>query len=168
VEDLLEDARWAFSCMIYGFSVTWTPPAVSRSVSEELVIEPLALIPRGDPRMRTVSITRDNGLIYILLEYSPDTTQAARLAGWRGQDRPAASGSALVPVNRGSRREVMEAAVKDALHQWLRVRDYNRPREIRGRAAFLRFPLIGLEGGSLKASVVIGMDLQPVRHYAID
>ena len=27
---LLEDARWAFSGMIYGYSVTWTPSSAAR------------------------------------------------------------------------------------------------------------------------------------------
>lgn len=165
---LLEDARWAFSGMIYGYSVRWTPPSRDRAVDEELEIEPLALISRGDPRMKTVSIVREHGFIYIQLEYTPDATQEKRLSGWGSQAFPAAGGSGRVPIGINSRREAVEVAVRDTLHSWLREREYNRPREIRGRVAFTAFPLTGLTGGFFRAEVSLRMDLEPVRPYAID
>ena len=165
---LLEDARWAFSGMIYGYSVSWTPSSAARSVDEELKIEPLALIPKGDPRMKTVSVVRENGFIYILLEYSPDATQEGRLEGWSGEAFPSATGSGTAPMNFSYRRDAMEAAVRETLRAWLRVRDYNRPREIRGRVAFTEFPQTGLYGGSIRAVVALKMDLEPLRHYAVD
>lgn len=165
---LLEDARWAFSGMIYGYSVTWTPSSVARSVDEELLIEPLALIPRGDPRMKTVSVVRENDFIYILLEYTPDATQESRLEGWNGEAFPSATGSGTAPINFGSRRDAMEAALKETLRAWLRAREYNRPREIKGRVAFTEFPITGLSSGSIRAVVTLRMDLEPLRHYAVD
>ena len=165
---LLEDARWAFSGMIYGYSVTWTPSSVARSVDEELLIEPLALIPRGDPRMKTVSVVRENDFIHILLEYTPDAIQESRLEGWNGEAYPAATGSGTAPINYGSRREAMEAAIKETLRAWLRVREYNRPRKVKGRVAFTEFPITGLSSGSIRAVVTLRMDLEPLRHYAVD
>ncbi len=165
---LLEDVRWAFSGMIYGYSVSWTPSSAARAVEEAFLIEPLALIPRGDPRMRTVSLTKENGFIYVLMEYSPDTSQERRLEGWTSGAFPAATGSGLAAVNYGSRRAAIEEAVKETLRAWLRVQDYNRPREITGRVAFLEFPLTSLRNGSIRAVVTLGMDLEPLRHYAAD
>lgn len=165
---LLEDARWAFSGMIYGYSVTWTPSSLGRSVDEELLIEPLALIPRGDPGMRTIAVVRENGFIYVQLEYTTDSTQERRQAGWSGQAFPAASGSGMVPISLDSRRAAIEAAIRDTIRSWLRVREYNRPREIRGRVAFTEFPLTGLSGSLLRAVVTLRMDLEDVRSYPID
>jgi hypothetical protein len=165
---LLEDARWAFSGMIYGFSVQWTPPSGRAGVADELIIKPVALIPPGDPDMRTVSVTREDGFIYIMLEYRPDPAQEARITGWGSEALPAGAGSGLVPVSRTARREAMEAAVRDAIFQWLRKREYNRPREITGTAAFTEFPRTGLQGGRIKADVNVRMDIKTVRAYPID
>lgn len=165
---LLEDARWVFSGMIYGYSVVWTPSSQSRSVEEELLIEPLALIPRGDPRMRTIAVVRENGFIFVLLEYDPDSTQERRLAGWNGQAFPAASGTGLIPISLDSRRSAIEAAIREALRAWLRAREYNRPREIRGRVAFSEFPITGLSGSLLRAVVSLKMDLEELRAYPAD
>jgi len=168
LKELLEDARWAFSGMIYGFSIIWIPPSKARDIKEELLIEPLALIPEGDSRMRTVSLTRENGFLYVLLEYTPDSTQENRLEGWGGEVYPASSGAGMAAVNYGSRRDAIKAAIKEALRTYLRVRDFNRPREIRGRAAFTTFPGTSLSYGSIKASVTLRMDLEPLRAYIVD
>ncbi len=168
LKEVLEDARWAFSGMIYGFSVIWVPPYNARGVKEELLIEPLALIPAGDSRMRTVSLTRENGFLYVLLEYTPDSVQERRLEGWRGEVFPAAVGAGTAAVNYGSRRDAVKAAVKEALRSYLRVRDYNRPREIRGRAALTEFPYTSLSYGSINAVVKLRLDLEPLRAYAVD
>ena len=165
---LLEDARWAFSGMIYGYSVTWTPSSNARSVVEELIIEPLALIPAGDPRMKTVSVVKEHGFFFVLLEYSPDSTQEGRLSGWGGEAYPAATGSGMAPVSIGSRKAAIEAAVKETVRAWLREREFNRPREITGRVAFTEFPLTSLSSGSIRAVVTLRMDLRPVRHYSVD
>jgi hypothetical protein len=168
LKELLEDARWAFSGMIYGFSVSWTPPSGSRNVKEELTISPLAQIPYGDPRMRVVSITRENGFDYVLFEYNPDASQESRLEGWCSEAFPASAGTAVIPGGEGSRREAMEGAVKQALKAYLRVRDYNRPREIRGRVAFTEFPQTGFAGGSVSATVRLRMDIEALRPYRVD
>jgi len=168
LEALLEDARWAFSGMIYGFSVRWTPPAGSRDIEEELLIEPLALIPRADPRMKTVSLSMENGFLYILLEYSPDETQERRLEGWKSEAFPAASGRGIAPVDRYSRRDAMEAAIRETIRSYLRVRDYNRPRKITGRVAFTGFPFTSLISGSVSAVVRLRMDFEPLEHYVVD
>lgn len=165
---LLEDARWAFSGMIYGYSVTWTPSSPGRSVDEELLIQPLALIPRGDPGMKTIAVVRENGFIFVLLEYSPDSTQERRLGGWKGQAFPAAGGSALVPVSLDSRRVGIEAAIRETIRSWLRAREYNRPREVRGRVALTEFPRTGLSGSLLRATVTLSMNLEAVRSYPVD
>ncbi|RKX85678.1 MAG: hypothetical protein DRP70_11350 [Spirochaetes bacterium] len=168
LKELLEDARWSFSGMIYGFSVIWIPSSNARAVKEELLIEPLALIPEGDPRMKTVSLTRENGFLYVLMEYTPDSTQESRLEGWGGEVYPASAGAGTSAVDFGSRRNAIKTAIKEALRAYLRVRDYNRPREVRGRVAFTDFPCTSLSYGSIKAVVKLRMDLEPLRAYAID
>ena len=168
METLLEDARWVFSGMIYGFSFTWTPSASSRDVSEELGLEPLGLIPWGDPKMHTLAVVEENGFIYVQMEYRPDDSQRARLEGWSSQAYPVSTGAGEVRALSSSRRDALEQGVKEAVRAWLRAREYNRPREVSGRVAFDKFPVTGLRANNIKAAVVVRLDLDPLRHYAAD
>jgi hypothetical protein len=119
LEILLEDARWAISGMIYGFDVTWTPSARNRGVDEILLVEPVASIPRGDPEFRTVATHVENGFLFVTFEYRPDAVQQRRLDGWAGQAFPAASGAGTAPVmGWESRREAMNAAIRNTLREW--------------------------------------------------
>ncbi len=168
LEMLLEDARWIFSGMIYGFSFTWTPRSLARGIEEELTITPLGLIPKGDPRMKVLASVEENGFLFIQLEYQPDAAQQARLKGWSGEAYPAASGSAAAAlIQEAPRRRALEAAVREAIHLWLREREYNKPREVSGRVAFTHFPETGLDAGHVKASVRLRMILNPLRHYSV-
>ena len=169
IDQLLEDARWAFSGMIYGFNVRWTPSARMRGVEEILEIQPVASIPRGDPRMKAVTATRENGFVYILLEYHPDASQQNRLSAWRSQAYPSAAGSGLAPLHFDeSRRRAMELAVKETLRSYLRARQYNRPEEIRARVGLLAFPVIGLRELSFHASVTLAVEVQALTPYSVD
>ncbi|MDF1568092.1 MAG: hypothetical protein P1P77_08735 [Spirochaetaceae bacterium] len=169
LELLLEDARWAISGMIYGFDVTWTPSARNRGVDEILLVEPVASIPRGDPKFHTVATHEENGFLFITFEYRPDAVQQRRLDGWAGQAFPAASGAGNAPVmGWESRRDAMNAAIRNTLREWLRAREYNRPREIQGRVAFLNIPKTSMSAGSIRAVVSLRMDLKNVSHYTVD
>ena len=168
LDALLEDARWIFSAMIYGLRITWRPPAASRGVQEALDIAPIALIPRGDPNLSVVQVTEDEGLIHVLLEYSPAASQRRRREGWLGQGYPGSSGSASAAMDdEAPRRTAIERAAVQALRARLRAREYNRPREIRARAALAAFPRIGLSAGRIRADVSIKIDLEPLVRFPV-
>ncbi len=168
-EILLDDARWTFSGMIYGFDIRWTPSSRARDVEEELTVTPRALIPKEDFRMRAVSFIEENGFVFVQLEYHPDDTQARRIQAWKGGGNPQASGygSASIFLD-NSRRAAMEQAIKEAIRAWLRAREYNRPREIEGRAAFVSAPETGFLRGETRAYVNLSMSLEPPRAYRAD
>ncbi len=166
MDNLLEDARWIISGMIYGFNFTWIPSSIKRNVEEELVITPISLISRGDPSLKVPSVVEENGFIYVQLEYLPDATQQRRLAGWAEETYPASAGSASVSVmEKSSRRKAVEAAIKEAVHLWIREREYNKPREVSGKIALTEFPAVTMNSGHLKARVRVRMILTPSRKY---
>lgn len=168
-EILLDDARWAFSGMIYGFDIRWTPSSRARGVEEELTVTPVALIPKKDSRMNVVSFVEENGFVFIQLEYHPDETQERRIAAWRRGGNPQASGYGAASVFlQDSRRASMEQAIKESIRSWLRAREYNRPREIDGWVAFVSEPETSFLRGEIRAFVTLSMDLKPLRAYRID
>ncbi len=167
LEELLEDARWIISGMIYGYSFQWTPLSRAREVEEELLIRPLGLIPRGDPRLTISAVVEENGFLYVQLAYSPDEAQQARLRAWQSEAFPAASGKGSSSLFQGaSRRKALEAAIRETVRAWLREREFNKPREVSGRVALTDFPVTGLTAGGIEASVRLRMMLKAPRHYS--
>lgn len=169
IDSLLEDARWIFSGMIYGFFIQWTPLSIARNVEESLDIQPVALIPRGDPRMKMVKVVFDNEFDYVLLEYHPDTSQIQRIAAWNSQAYSFSSGIGIASLYLGeTRRNSMEMAIKNSLGDFLRAREYNKPEKIRARAGLLDFPAITLRDHRLFTSLKMAIDLKSVEHYRLD
>ncbi len=169
INRLLEDARWAYSGMIYGFEVIWTPSAKAREVQDTLIIAPVALLPRGDDRFEAIAAVMENGFLYISLSYHLDEIQEDRVSAWGSRTLPFAAGQGHASIHDVSaRRKAMEAAIKESLRSYLRAREFNRPYEVRGRIGLLRFPVISLVDSDIVAKVKLAVNLQPPVPYRAD
>lgn len=168
INEMVDDARWIFSGMIYGYEVAWIPPFRARAVEEKFEIELVAQISAGDERLKTFSIDRIDGMIYVLMEYASDFTQDKRLEAWRISPFPYASGEGRAPISGGSRREALEMAIKEAIKKHFVGREFNRPKSIQTRVALVDFPQIGFNNGEYRALVGIRIGLNSVLHYKID
>jgi len=166
--ELIDDARWIFSGMIYGYIVTWVPPFSSRGVKEKFTIELVAQIPTGDEKLKTLSADEIDGITYVLMEYSSDSAQQKRLEAWRSTQFPFTAGEGNSPTMGGSRREALEMAIKEAVKNYLMRRNFNRPKSVQARVALIDFPQIGLSNGIYRALVRIRMNPHSVQDYKID
>lgn len=166
---LLEDARWAFSGMIYGFNFRWSPASRVRGIEEIFEIHPMALIPRGDPRMQVVMVSQEGDFVYVTLEYHLDEFQTDRVSGWQGLNYPTSSGAGIASIHDlHPRYHAMSLAIKESLRAWLRAREYNQPQEVSGRVGLLSFPSLSVFKFGMRASVNIAMDLKSFTPYQID
>jgi len=168
IHELADDARWIFSGMIYGYSVTWIPPFNARGIEEKFEIELMAQIPVGNEKLRTLSVNEIDGIVYILMEYASDFMQQKRLEAWKSSLFPSATGEASSPILGGSRREALEMAIKEAIRNHFKQREFNQPQSIQTKIALAEFPQIGLGNGKYRALVSIRIGLNNVRHYEID
>lgn len=168
INQLLEDARWVFSGMIYGFNILWKPFSPERDTKETLEIQPIGIIPRGDPRLQVISAVWEDEILYILLEYQPDETQQRHLEAWKSQALPFAVGSGKASLFEDKPyKTAMEQAVREAMRSYFRARYYSRPRLIRGKAGFLDFPRAGFWQASIQASIKLAMDMPPPTPYTV-
>jgi hypothetical protein len=55
---ILEEARYVFSGMVYGFIFSYTPYDRSRGVEEEFLLEPYQWIQRGDPNLQVFGVVQ--------------------------------------------------------------------------------------------------------------
>jgi hypothetical protein len=163
---LLEEARWVFSGLIYGFRFVYVPQDNASGTAEEFDLTPVALIPRGDPRLHVLNVEYGERREMILtLEYRMSPDQEARYRSWQSSVFPIASGEGGVifqteefPV------ESLKEAVKQALRDYLRSIIYNKPREVRGLTALKTVPVLSYRSGQCFTQVRIALRVEDITY----
>lgn len=166
---MLEIARRAFSLMIFGGELTYTPYDRARGVAERVELRWNGEIPWGDPGLRVLTshIDRRENTVNTRFRYHLNPAQMGVLRPWRSGALAAAGGSGTVPWrwDPEAYRDGIEQAVKEALREWLRARHFNKPREVRVRFVLREMPAFRLEAGQLVTRVKLLMLPPEVRDY---
>lgn len=166
---LLEEARFVFSGMLYGFEFRYVPPDRERSVAAEFVLSPIAVIPWGVEQLTILDIRREENLMYGRLRYTLAAHEETRRDAWARSSVNRASGSGSAPRILGSvaKQSAIEDAVQNAVREYLRAHVYNKPREVSGRLVLSAAPRVILRSGEYQATVQIKLVIQELRSYAV-
>ena len=167
IKDLLDEAVFVYSGMIYGFTFTYTPSDNKRGIKEEFSIVPTAAIPFGDPAMSVKSTRKDKAKTFVRLEYRCQGRHQSWLDYWNSSTFPVIGGSGTSFASEGaaSRIEAMEQAVKESVRTYMRERIHNKPKTISGSFAFKEAPVIMQAAGLYSASVKIKIDIMNIETY---
>lgn len=165
---VLEDAAWIISGMIYGFDVIYTPLDLSRNVNEYLEIIPVASILWGDAKLKIIDSWVKNEKFFLQVRYLLDSTQITRLKLWKSNLFPDAEGTGVVSIFSGhqGRIESIKTGIKEALRNYLRNRNTNKPREINCRVLLNQPPYTILDAGGYKSKTNITIKLIEVTPYS--
>ncbi|MBF9015361.1 MULTISPECIES: hypothetical protein [unclassified Oceanispirochaeta] len=156
IEILLEDARWIFSGMLYGFDFRYIPGNADQGFDELFKLEPIHQIERGDPALEVYQVDDDYENMRILFYFWPDEHQYRRMGISRGGGFQAAAAAGGIPMMlEGARILSMEEAVKQALRSDLRSLIYNRPLEVGGVVYLFSSPRISIWAGEYRSSLGI-------------
>ena len=169
IKELLDEAVFVYSGMIYGFTFSYTPSDLRRGVGEEFSMIPTASIQYGDPAMRARSTRREGSRTIVRLEYRCEERHQAWLNFWNSSVFPviAGAGSGSNPVIRGAetRIEAIEQAVKESVRTYMRGRIHNKPRSISGSFVFTEPPVVRYSAGLYTATVRMKVDIMDVEAY---
>jgi len=167
IKDLLDEAVFVYSGMIYGFSFTYTPSDQKRGVKEEFSIVPTSSIQYGDPAMSVKSTRREQSKTFVRLEYRCEDRHKSWLSYWNSSTFPVIGGSGTGFVSKGAvaRIEAIEQAVKESVRSYMRGRIHNKPKTISGSFAFKEVPVIMQTAGLYTASVKIKIDIMNIETY---
>jgi hypothetical protein len=159
VRRLLEEARFVFSGMIYGFRLEYTPSDRERGVEEHFSAEPVAEIPWGDPGLRVMLFAR--------LRYDLSEAQRLRLRAWSSAVHESAGASASAPLSMGyrGRMEAHRLAIKAAFREYLRGVERNKPRASAARAVLSAAPVSAVSAGGYRSTVRIRLDVGEIQSY---
>ncbi len=166
---LFEIARIVFSYMVYGGSLTYVPSDLARGVGEEVRAIPAHEIRWGDTALTQHHrwIDEENGQLVSGFRYTLSASQKRNLELWLSGSLSGAgaTGTARWAYKAGVYRESMEQAFKESLRAWLRLRHYNKPREINVTFRLRSVPVFRIEAGVLHTRVNILMTTPDVRDY---
>jgi len=159
---MLQEARWVFSGMIYGFSFRYVPGDTRQEVERSFELAPLGEIPWGDPSLTVLGARADRDRYRADIGFELSGMYLARRQAWESNIHPPAEGlgEALLFEGFSSRQKAMEEAIRTAVHTYVRQRTGTRPREISGELSLADVPYIRIVQGSYQARVRIRMRLE--------
>lgn len=166
IKILLEEARWVFSGMIYGFHVEYTPSDLSRSVERFYELVPLAQIPFGDPRLEVYDTFFEENLFHLFIRYKPDVSQQRRIDYWNSGVFDSASAYGVSPLyGKNGRIEAIKDAIRISLENLLKPEEYNKPSLIEADVLLRGSPFSSIDSGHNRAFVRLRVDIKNVQHY---
>jgi len=169
IKEVLEEAVFVYSGMIYGFNFSYTPGDIRRGVDEIFEITPEAVIRAGDPALSARKTRREGAKTYIQIEYRCEDSQWNWISYWRSSTFPlaggTAEGSAMPGI--GGRKEAVNASVKEIIRSFMRGRIHNKPRSISGSFVFEEPPVITYMAGLYSASVKIRLEIRDIESYTV-
>lgn len=166
---LLEEARRIVSSMVYGCTFVYTPADSAHRVAEVFDLLPVAEVAWGDPGL-TVRQTRVVGTrLYAVVDYALVEFQQSRREAWSSGAIPRSTGmgSANVFLGHGERITAFENAMKEAVRGYLRPREPNKPREVRGEVLVWDSPNTQMSAGEYTTRVTIKLRIDEIIPYRL-
>jgi len=170
----LEETKFYFEGMIYGWSFDYEVGERARKIEENFELHSLGSIPLSDPRLTVTDGSVEGSRFYLWTEYRPDGPQRGRLKGWEGgqvqKTQASGTGPLAGPVESSQwmdgKKEALQDAARAAVRTILRGTERNRPKEAHGFIALAEFPLYRIEMGRWVAIAQFRLDIREIVPFA--
>lgn len=168
-KELLKEAQFLFSGMIYGFEFKYIPGDKRRDVDEVFEIIPIGTIKWGDPGLKMRGARTGENRNLIQFSYYPAESMRSWIMYWSSGAFPMTGGKADGSFLKGfaAKQDALEKGVKEAVRNYMRSRVHNKPQVIEGEFAFAAPPVYSYAGGIYTASVKIKLNIKKVRAYDV-
>ncbi len=169
ITQILKEAQFVFSGMLYGFDFVYRPGDPAREVAGLFKLTPVAEIPWGDPQLRVLQTRTDGSRLTASLLYSLAPFQERWKQSWDSNIFPTATGRGVghyyggFPQKLASYRD----AIKEAIRGYLRARVYNRPREVAGEVALAGPPSTAIESGEFITTLTVKLKIDRIEPYRV-
>ncbi|MDR0376409.1 MAG: hypothetical protein LBH70_01290 [Spirochaetaceae bacterium] len=170
----LEEAAMLYSAMIYGWSFDYEIGEKARGIPEVFTLEPLGIIPFGDPGLKATDAEIREMRLYLWTDYQMTDAQKRRMRMWRtGTIRNVQAmgkGPLGGPIKKEDWIAIKKAALEDAaragVREMLRGMERNRPKEARGYIALAEFPFYWIDSGYWTVSARFRVELTALQPFA--
>lgn len=153
VEALVEEARYIFSGIIYGFAFKYTPANRKTKRMEAWILTPVSMIPVGDPSLKSHDAQIIGNQLDIHFTYSLSEEQRHRRKRWNTVEFPTISGVGIADAFIETERlqKSIEDALKRGVHNHYSSFLFHKPRTITGWVALTSPPIISFSEGQYTA-----------------
>lgn len=167
IRQLLDEASFIFSAVIYGFSFQYTPQDNARGRAEEFEISPRHSIEWGDPSLSVAAGRYDDGRYDAEIRYRVKDEQLPWVRSWETGILPdiSAYGEGRLELGLEGKKKAVEDSVKQAVRAYLRPRTYDKPRRISGYARIADVPKYSIDSGRFLCKARVTLQLNEVLEY---
>lgn len=168
-KSLLDNAQAIISGMVYGWTFTYIPGDLSRRVTESFTLTPIAVIPRGSPRLRILETEVDDTRLWARVVYAMDDNEIQRRAAWDSNtaDMSTGQGTANVLAGVDARMQSLRDAIRDAIRRSLDTRYVNKPAEITGEVILWEDPDVLVRAGAWMTTAKVKLVVRELVPYRI-
>ena len=170
----LQEVALLYSAMIYGWAFHYEVGERARGIQEVLELNPVAIIPFGDPGLRVTDTDLRGSQLWVWTDFHLTPAQQSRLQAWRmGTIRNAQAvgfGPAFLEENPGwlaVKNSALEDAARVALRTMLRGSERNRPREVTGFISLASFPRFFIDSGRWAASARFRVRIMEIVPFSV-
>lgn len=169
ITEVLKEAQYVYSGMIYGFSFSYTPVDPARGIPGSFSVKPIAEIKWGDPHLRVLDTRVDNGRLTARILYTMVPFQETWTQGWDSNVFPSATGrgTSRYFLSYDQKMASYKDAMKEAIRGYLRQRIFNRPRKVVGQFVLRGSPQTIIDAGRYVTTVSLKLRINKVVPYRV-
>jgi hypothetical protein len=169
ITEILKEAQYVYSGMIYGFTFAYVPGDTTRGIAESFELKPVAEIKWGDPRLKILASRVDKSRLVVRVMYSLVPYQETWTQGWDSNVFPTATGRGTSRYFLSHRQKMAsyKNAIKEAIRGYLRRRIYNKPREVVGQVVLRGSPYTIINAGRYVTTVTVKLRIGKVQPYTV-
>jgi hypothetical protein len=169
--NIMQEARFVFSGILYGFSFVYRPVDTRRAVNQSFTLTPIASIAVGDPNLQIVKSYRRGNNFYVRLRYRPPelVLNHYRKREYSTMLSATAQGGVNITLNSAAidiKLEAIKESIRLALDASLRSRLKNKPLQVAGELFLHNAPNVVIKSGQFMATSSIVYRLNENRSHS--
>jgi hypothetical protein len=172
-----ETAPFLIEGMVYGWEFSYTPSDTARSVAEQFSLEPFGTRQQSPRTLSEADIARisyagpreENNQVSCWVDFALDDTMILLRKQWRSVSYRRITGRGFAPFAGGldAIKQAAADALKNAVREYARGLEKNKPKEIEGRVVIVNNPSIGINAGKYQIELDFFLEMSKIELYSL-
>lgn len=167
--NMLEEARFVFSGMLYGFQFEYQPYDAKRQVSEQFNLTPLAQLAVGDSRLKILKVSQKNNVFTALcrLVLTDKELERRQERNFMAMQYSQGLGRGKSLNNITGRHEAIADSMREAVRAYARKKRRNKPLRVWGQIFLKEAPITAFNRGAFEAKSKTLLKIDGIEDYFI-
>jgi hypothetical protein len=169
-QKIRETAPFLIEGMVYGWDFSYTPSDIARSVAERFSFSPTRTLSEGEIAGIEYTDPREkNNRVSCWVDFPLNESMARVKAHWNSVSYRKIKGKGFAPLMNGfdGIKQAASDALKNAVRQYARGLEKNKPKEIDGSVIIVGNPGIGINAGRYQVELEFYLELREIVPYSV-